>query len=411
MEINDVKNDNIKFQIVDWDFFHEEDDNGENKFIIRLFGRDTNQETVYLEVDDFKPYFYVELNDHWSLSMVNIIMEFVKKKVKKDHVEGLYTFDIVEKYKFWGFTNYKKFKFLRMKFNDFDSMRSYSYAFQKKHYIPMVAKRKISFKLYESNILPLLRFMHIKQLDAVGWISVDKSKVTTFSSDPTCCKHNYKTKWTNINKIDDRSINKFIIASFDIECASADGSFPEPHIDPVVQIGITLSRYGESECYERHILCLHKTSDIAGAHVHSFNTEEELLLGFTKLIREIDPDMLTGYYIFGFDFTYMMERATKLGIRHRFERLSRVNGENSKWVDDTLQSAALGKNIMKYYKMTGRVVFDLNKVAQRDYKLSSYKLDYLSSYFIREKILTITDQVNNRFKIHTKNTTHPVIPK
>lgn len=404
---NNNNNSNITFQILDWDFYHDEDDEGNKKFAIRLFGRDKEQQTVYIQVDDFKPYFYIELQDNWRISTVDMILEEVKKKVPKEHTESLTKFNIEEKYKFWGFTNYKKFKFAKLTFENFDGMKAYARCLTKAYKIPTVSRYWIRLKLYESNILPVLRFMHIRQLEAVGWVSIDKSKLEEFDSIPTCSKLNYKTKWQNIKKVDDRSINKFIIASFDIECKSEDGSFPQPQRDNdrIIQIGITLSRYGETECYERHLLSLKKTAEIEGSIVQSFNTEEDLLLGFTKTLRTIDPDIITGYNIFGFDFMYMMERAKKLGISHRFERLSRVNGEQSPWVDQTLTSAALGTNLMKYYKMTGRVVIDLMKVAQRDYKLSSYKLDYVASYFIRESILNIIqNEKNNTIKIITKST-------
>lgn len=398
---------NLTFQIIDWDFFHDEDDEGNKKFAIRLFGRDKQQQTVYIQIDDFKPYFYVELQDDWKLGTVTTILEEVKKKVQKDHAESLTKFNIEEKYKFWGFTNYKKFKFAKLTFESFDGMKAYARALLKAYKIPTVSRKWIRFKLYESNILPVLRFMHIRQLEAVGWVSIDRTKLEEFDSLPTCSKLNYKTKWQNVKKVDDRSINKFVIASFDIECKSEDGSFPQPQRDNdrIIQIGITLSKYGETECYEKHLLSLKQTAEIDGAIVQSFNSEEDLLLGFTKTLRHLDPDIITGYNIFGFDFMYMMERAKKLGISHKFERLSRVNGEQAPWVDQTLTSAALGTNLMRYYKITGRIIVDLMKVAQRDYKLSSYKLDYVSSYFIRESIISIVLISNeNKFKIITKST-------
>lgn len=400
-------NEKIIFQIIDWDFFHNEDDDGNKKFAIRLFGRDKQQETVYVEVNDFKPYFYIEIPDNWKIKTVDTLLEEAKKKVSKEHCESITKFNIEEKCKFWGFTNYKKFKFAKLTFESFDGMKAYARALSKGYKIPSISRKWIKVKLYESNILPVLRFMHIRQLDAVGWISIDKSKLEIHDDNPTCCKQNYKTKWQNIVRIEDHSINKFVIASYDIECKSNDGSFPQPQRenDRIIQIGITLSKYGESECYERHMLSLKKTAEVDGVIVQSFNTEEELLLGFTKLLRQLDPDIITGYNIFGFDFNYMMERAKKLGISHKFERLSRVNGEQSPWVDQTLQSAALGTNLMKYYKMTGRVVIDLMKVVQRDYKLSSYKLDYVSSFFIRESITNILPIPNStKVKILTKNT-------
>src|SRR3990167_2723924 len=139
-------------------------------------------------------------------------------------------------------------------------------------------------------------------------------------------------------KIEDRSIEKFVIAAFDIECTSEDGSFPQPHRDgdKVIQISLTLSRFGESECFEKHLLALEETGDIEGVKVTWFKKEEDLLMGFTKKIRELDPDIITGWNIFGFDFNYLMERSKKLGIAYKFSRLSRITNETSEWKETQL---------------------------------------------------------------------------
>ena len=403
----EISKDKLIFQITDWDHFEIEDDDAQQQFYIRLFGRDKENNSVYLEVEDFKPFFYVELKDTWKINTFEQILSEIKKKIKKDHIEGLIKFNIEEKYKFWGFTNYKKFKFAKLTFNSYESMKSYARALSKPIKVFSISKYLLNFKLYESNILPLLRFMHIRQLEACGWVSVDKNKLEDFYEKPTYNDINYKTKWQNIVKIDDRSIGKLIIASYDIECTSEDGSFPKPNRpgDKVIQIGITLSRYGESECYAQYLLGLGKTDDIENATVEWFETEEELLLGFTKIMKKLNPDIITGYNIFGFDFNYLMERAKFLEIEPKFSRLSRVVNESSKWIEKDLSSAALGKNILTYYQMTGRVIFDLMKVMQRDHKLSCYKLDYVASYFIREKIINMSQDIkNNIFTIKTKKT-------
>jgi DNA polymerase elongation subunit (family B) len=413
-----MRSDNNKliFQTLDWDHFHDDDINGVRKFYIRLFGMTKEQETVYLQVEDFRPYFYFEIRKEWKVAQITNMLDEVKKKVDwqvkekgvKGDVDGLVKWNIEEKHKFYGFTNYKKFNFVKVTFNDYDSMRLYAKVLSWTYKLPSMSKYPIKLKLYESNILPLLRFMHTRQLEATGWMSIDMDKLGKFDEDdiPTCCTLNYKTNWTNVNKVEDRLIEKFVVCSFDIECKSIDGSFPQAWRDgdKIIQIGLTLSRFGEDECYYKHLLSLNKTSDILGATVESFETEEEVLLAFTKIIRKLNPDIMTGYNIFGFDFNYMMERAKKLKIINKFCRLSRVSNEPSEWIRKELSSAALGNNILTYYKMTGRVIIDLMKVIQRDYKLSSYKLDYAASFFIREKISTIETLDNDQFKIFTKNT-------
>ena len=117
--MNMSSDDKLVIQILDWDYFHEEDDEGIKKFCIRLFGKTKAQKSVYLQVDNFKPYFYVEINENWRLSAVDAIMEAVKRVIPKDHLAGLINKKLEEKYKFWGFTNYKKFQYLKLTFNDF----------------------------------------------------------------------------------------------------------------------------------------------------------------------------------------------------------------------------------------------------------------------------------------------------
>jgi DNA polymerase elongation subunit (family B) len=395
------------FQILEWDDFHEEDDESKKKFTIRLFGRTKEQKTIYLQVEDYKPFFYVELKPEWRRRHIEIILKSIEQKLysksttKEELIASLNTdWKIETKYKFYGFTNYKKFNFVKFVFNDFDAMRAYANAFDRIYRIPLISKEKIKFELYESNLLPILRFMHIKELDAVGWVSVPKSKVETFDISPTCCELNYKTNYNMLNKIDDCVIEKFKIAAFDLECTSEDGNFPQPERDgdKIIQIGITFSRYGESECYEKVILCLKETNNIPDAEVIWYETEQELLLGFTKLIRQKDPDIITGYNIFGFDFKYLMKRANKLGIYAKFSRLSRVNNEISEWIERERFLSSIS-----YYKMTGRVIIDLMNVVKKEYNLTSYKLDYVASYFIREGIDDIIN-INNTFRINTKNT-------
>ena len=269
-------------------------------------------------------------------------------------------------------------------------------------------RQQTNFKVYESNIPPFLRMMHIKDLRAVGWISISNEDLEGYGSiNPTCNDINCKTKWKKISKIDDNSIAKFTIASFDIECTSGDGSFPQPNreTDKVIQIGITMSKYSEADCYYKHILCLNETDDIEGVTVQWFADEKDLLLEFPKLIKKINPDIITGYNINGFDFDYLKRRAEFLGVDVKFSRLSRLDGELTPFIDKTLESAAIGQSIFKYYDMTGRVIIDLMKVIQREYKLGSYKLDNVAANFIKDTILDISIDSNNTTKILLRKTT------
>jgi DNA polymerase elongation subunit (family B) len=382
-------NDDLIFQILDWRYYHEENDEGQKLYTIRLFGRTNENKTVYAKINKYTPFFYVKLPDGWKQSMVDILINEIKKRVRKESSNGLKSYRIVQRYDMVGFTNYKLFNFLELTFYDLDSMRSYEWTFKNPQMIYQISKNPIKLKIYESNIEPFLRCMHIRNLDSVGWVKIEKGKFERMKDDSKSHSEiNVETSWMNLIKYNERKILPLVIASFDIECMSEDGSFPQAYRDgdKIIQIGVTYSRFGEYECYYKHILTLGTCSPIDGVTVESCTTEEEVLLGFTKLIRKTNPDIMTGYNINGFDFEYLKDRSKKLGIFHKFSRLSRIAGEICNFEEKKLASSALGENILKYYDMTGRVIIDLMKVVQRDHRLPSYKLDSVASHFIQEKI-------------------------
>ena len=121
--------------------------------------------------------------------------------------------DTVKKYKLYGFTAGKRFKFLRLVFNSFTAMRKYSWMFNTSHRIFGLENNSWNkYQIYESNIPPLLRFMHIQNINACGWVSIDKyNKLPKrgFNTDMA-----FEVEWTDVKGLEDTSISKIKIASF-----------------------------------------------------------------------------------------------------------------------------------------------------------------------------------------------------
>ena len=180
-----------------------------------------------------------------------------------------------------------------------------------------------------------------------------------------------------------------------------DLSFPNIEGDKVIQIGTTVRKFGEKDCFIRHIITLNSCNKIDNAIVEAYDNETDVLLAWTRFIQKLDPDIITGYNIFGFDFSFMWNRAEELECVEEFSKLGRINLIDRK--NDTttikksrleikkLASSALGDNILKYISMEGRIVMDLLKIVQKDFNLVSYKLDYVSEYFINDKIISINE--------------------
>lgn len=174
----------------------------------------------------------------------------------------------------------------------------------------------------------------------------------------------------------------------DVKWISKHG-FPQLHGDSVIQIGTTYHKFGDRDCCYRHILTLGTCDPVPNATVECCETEMELLLKWRDHIQITNPDVMTGYNIFGFDFTYMYERAKDLGIAKEFMQIGRFHTRDrenlvfiSQFKESRLSSSALGDNFLKYIDMEGRVLIDLMKVVQRDHKLDSYKLDNVAHHFL-----------------------------
>ena len=55
---------------------------------------------------------------------------------------------------------------------------------------------------------------------------------------------------------------------------------------------------------------------------------------FVGYVEKLDPDIITGYNIFGFDFAFMWDRAEALGITEEFSKLGREKHQSK---DEFLQ--------------------------------------------------------------------------
>lgn len=156
--------------------------------------------------------------------------------------------------------------------------------------------------------------------------------------------------------------------------------------DPIIQIGVTTNRIGDQSCYRKWISTLRGCEQVEGTEVEAFDTEEEMIMAFADHVADANPDIMTGYNIFGFDYKYIVERTIELGIEGQFmAKVSRRPTKPAEFVQKKLSSSALGDNIFWLIETPGRIAVDLMRVVMRDHKLESYKLDNVAFQFTGEK--------------------------
>lgn len=173
------------------------------------------------------------------------------------------------------------------------------------------------------------------------------------------------------------------ILSFDIECCGRRGHFPDPEHDPVIQIASYLTTHGSPGQPLRVVHVLGTCAPIAGAVLHTFSEERELLCAWRQMLVDADPDWLIGYNTCEFDQPYLINRAETLGI-DGFGCWGRVLGKRAVVKTSTFSSKAFGTRESKKIEVPGRVQFDLLAAIRRDYKLPSYTLNAVSAKFLGE---------------------------
>jgi len=590
--------------------------NNNSKFMIQMFGLDEKGDTASIIVNDYKPFFYVKVEDLWVEYTKNQFLKEIKKEVGNYYADAISDCRFIERQKLYGFDSGKKHKFILLQFENIQTFnRVKNIWYNKGKLIPGgYTYAETSTYIYESNIPPLLRFFHIKDISPSGWISITSNKSLIKSvNKKTTCVYEIEISKKSITPLNDKEDRvPYKIMSMDIEASSSHGDFPVPkksykklatniieflekleagsedsyksHVtnilltafgynpttsneyisidlvypkkipsskedvtnminkwlgltieensdntsdknddyniesqfekmskyadedeydnniaktkanleitkdttiidiltnkmlsrdtkldilndsltrqdtspfptlegDKVTFIGSTCLKYGEKEPYFNHCIVLGSCETPKGDNIEieCYNTEREVLLAWKRLVNRINPDIITGYNIFGFDYNFMFQRAEENNCVEEFLKMSRNKDEicgseisfkigdrimwkskqgkiissnrdftyniqltkNRKEVQNVsekdivhvgsiqkrykLEESAIvlasGQHDLKYIKMNGRIQIDLYNHFRREENLTSYKLDYVAGHFIGDVVKSLS---------------------
>jgi len=214
-----------------------------SSFMVQMFGIDEQGKSATILVENFKPFFYVMVNDSWNVSKKNEFYKFIKDKMGKYHEASLCEFKIIKRKKLYGFDGGKDHKFVRLEFENVEALNK-AKGFWYGPYITDAngrSDRKLlthgllfqntNTRLYEANIPPLLRFFHINDISPSGWISLPKSKTIEVMGDKkkSTCDYEFIISYKNIVSLNNKETRvPYKICSFDIEASSSHGDFPIP---------------------------------------------------------------------------------------------------------------------------------------------------------------------------------------
>ena len=352
----------VSFQVVAW--YGEDTD---SEYVIHIFGRTEDGKSVHVETP-FEPYFFIKVPpDRSPKALIEEIQPYSSAVIRRKDL--------------WGFRNQEEYTFLKLGFRTLAEMKEC---------------RPRGLKVYEKNLDPVLRFMHRSEIKSTGWVQVPEN--ASPGHDSSCDIDMCVSDWRTLKPVDRHDIAPLRIASLDIEAYSESGAFPNAfnEKDVCFQVAVTTKAFGSTEYLDRKCFCVKKTS---GPECESFDTEREMLERLGRYLRELDPDIVTGWNIFGFDLEYLYTRAVVTVAGPDAHMWGRLRGIPNELVVKHLASNALGSNDMKMVPMLGRYVFDMFQDIKREHKLESYSLNNVSKEFLKDqKIDMPVKEMFSRFR-------------
>jgi DNA polymerase elongation subunit (family B) len=418
------KTDDLEFQIIEWHTQDEsgviDDDSSEgsssslekclDRYTMRCFGVTTEGISITCKIHSFTPFYYIKVPDRFNKVQLNTFVDFIKKsyQLSKVKINGEFVSfsdcllkdkcSIIEKKDLYGFRNGRKYRFLRLVFNNYTAMNKSKYIFKNPVIVPGINSKAMKYKLYESNFEPFMRFCHIKDILMAGWIKLPRNKIE-ISQDSASSQIEVSIHWKDVVSLKDKKdIANFLQASWDIETYSYDRTFPDPskkvgneYPNVIYQIATTYKYYKESNTLVKHLLTLKKCESIVVKDdvpivVEECKTEKDLIKRWADLICEMDPDIMYTYNGDTFDCRYLYERAKLYGLDgYVLSKLSRLLNVPTVQKKETFSSSAYGDSDFVRFYIPGRLNYDLLIHYKRGMKkYPSYKLDYIANEILKE---------------------------
>ena len=328
----------------------------DEKYTVTIYGRTETGDAVSVRTH-FRPYFFAQTNNPKSICD---------------------SFQLIRAKTLWGFTNNELQTFVKFTCDSHQEMRTLVWRCRNK-----------KLKVFESNVDPLLRFMHRTGVQSTGWFNVADEHAVGDGPGRL-----FVDDWTNIKPVQRDDIAPVKIMSLDIETYSSTGSFPDAEVrdDVLFQIAMTMNT-GDRKCFS--------LGECHGEHVECCSSEKELLEKWSRYIIESDPDVITGWNIFGFDLEYIYKRMVLCKCSPDTFCFGKDPDIPCELRIKELSSGALGSNVLKMVPMVGRYVFDLFHVVKAEHKLESYSLNFVSKHLLGD---TKNDMpIHEMFKMYREN--------
>ena len=416
----------MRFQIftVDHTTIKIKNDDGRFRYVyaVALMGRDPLGKSVCLHVVGLRPYFYLGLrpmSESEGMTLAQLRQLCIREGISAIDME------VVTKRTIYGFRNQDQ-SLLKISAQKLGQYNKYKYTCA-----PFIKQSTPISRVavtYHTNLPVYLFMLHDLNITPTSWLDVKRFESP---EDPLSkCQMDLVASVEDIEPLPmELSVAKMRILSYDIECYSASGLFPDatkPE-DQISNISGTIYELGtdiselnkgnketekneenddddkEDDNKENDIsqsLIKHtcvRTFTIANGSldetviknaddVHQCPTEYDVIQTFKLYLIEHDIDMITGYNINMFDHSYVYDRLQHFDTNaERFlTGLSRLHYKDAQYKTNQTETRQHGVVDTSRFLIPGILNFDLLPMIRESYKLTSYKLGFVCEHFLGE---------------------------
>lgn len=366
------------------------DEKEEYVTVMRIYGLNKNNENVCIRINNFTPFVYLELPENipWTASKAQLVgnkLDYILGERKPITKRLIY-----KKRLYYAHINKngkrKIFPYLFLSFSHKSDIKNMSYKIRRP--INIMGVGAIKLKMHEQDASSILQFTSYQNVPTAGWCDFVGKRVCK-DEQKTLCDHEFTVNWKKIQPNKKNTVAAPLIMGFDIEVNSTNPSAmpkAEKPGDKVFQISCCLFRHGEDEKeMEKYLLTLGEPDPKTvgdDVEIYMYETEHDLLIGYTEFIQEKNPNVIVGYNILNFDIPYMIDRAKMnycIGIfdQQGFVKYGHAIEKTIKW-----SSSAYGNQTFQFLDAEGRLYVDLLPLVKRDYKMDNYKLKTISTHFL-----------------------------
>ncbi len=361
---------------------------------IRVWTLDNQSKSHLLRIEDYPVCCYVELPTFikyrihvWNVNEVNILHQRFCSSLKDHAILPFRPGHFTEKRKLYYYRGDRCFPMLLIGCKAHKTLRALTNLLRNPYDMGNGIRAK--FNVWEAEISPIRKILTELTLTHTSWLECEAFEPADI--DKISTQQEWLVSWRSMRPLQPSITSGWMtcpgVLAFDIETYShRHKMFPDMWnpLHKAYMISVIYQRVNSNERYRYAIIVgeCDEITNVDNTMLLQVNTEEEMIAMFAAIIDYHNPEIITGYHIFGFDWDYLDAR---LNINNReWPVFGRLRNRRPKMHRTSWKSDGYGQNDTTMLELPGCIALDTLLVIKRDYKMDFYDLNTVSMFFVQK---------------------------